>query len=85
MIYTAREIVMACVEAQYGWTVADQFATTFDDYEPFSKQSPESLRSIASTVYDLLHSGVLCKEAEQVLQAYYKEVNTYLSATMKLD
>lgn len=69
---TTVEFIKAIINAQHGWTVADQFESTFENPSPsnFNEQSQNSLDLIKETIENLFDGNFLSEGLIDELNYY---------------
>lgn len=74
-------ITKSFINSHHGWTVADQFESTFEQSESFfsiERQNHNALLYIREAVRDLIDSDVLSDNACDELESYYDDLVNYL-------
>ena len=76
---TLNELVKIVISSEHGSKVADQFESTFVEFEPFFEQDQNDLNHIKSLIKELLESEFLNEKSTNELKEYFDELNIYFS------
>lgn len=72
-----QELVKAVIENNYGWAVADQFNSSYEE-DNFERLNGNALTYIKQSIESLLRSNLLNEDAEAEVEWYYIKLKKYL-------
>lgn len=75
------EITKAFINSHYGWAVAEQFESTFEDssIQNMEEQNLNALKYIAESVEELIDSNIYNDDVERELKEYLDDLNIFLN------
>jgi hypothetical protein len=74
-----QELIAGYIDSKYGWSVAEQFESTFSNAQDFEKQNYNALMYIYGCATELLRSDFFDEDAHDELQSYRDDLSDYLT------
>jgi hypothetical protein len=73
------KIAQLIIDSEHGWSVAQQFESTFTEQESFEEQNTNALNYIFETLKKLSNSDLLKTEAQEELDDYMDRLMQHLN------